>query len=129
MRIEHLALNVHHPAELAGWLCEHLGMRILRQSGDPPTAFFVADAGGHTVLELYANPGADIPDYVAMNPMTLHLAFLADDVAAVRERLLTAGAAPEGEVVQTPEGDELAMVRGPSGLAIQLMKRKDPMVE
>lgn len=128
MRIEHLALNIRNPAGVVEWLCENLGMRILRQSGDPPNAFFVADSEGHTVLEIYENRRGDIPDYAAMSPFTLHLAFLADDVAAVRTRLLEAGATPEGDVIKTPEGDELAMVRGPEGIAIQLMKRGDPIL-
>ncbi len=128
MRIEHLALNVGNPAELVEWLCGNLGMRILRQSGEPPSAFFVADSEGCTVLEIYENPRGAIPDYSAMNPLTLHLAFLADDVAALRENLLAAGAAPEGDVIKTPEGDELAMVRAPGGLAIQLMKRGNPII-
>jgi hypothetical protein len=57
------------------------------------------------------------------------LAFLVDDVVAVHERLLAAGATPEGEVTKTAEGDELAIVRGPSGLPIQLMKRSKPILE
>ncbi|HOD50011.1 MAG TPA: VOC family protein [Candidatus Hydrogenedentes bacterium] len=128
MRIEHVALNIHKPAEVVAWLCKNLGMRILRQFGEPPDAFFVADSEGHTVLEIYENPRAEIPDYAAMKAQTLHVAFLADDVAAVRKRLVAAGATPEGDVVKTPDGDELAMVRGPGGLAIQLMKRSNPLV-
>lgn len=50
MRIEHLALNVNNPAELTEWLCDNLDMRILRQFGNPPNAFFVADSEEHTVL-------------------------------------------------------------------------------
>jgi catechol 2,3-dioxygenase-like lactoylglutathione lyase family enzyme len=128
MRIEHLALNIRKPAEVVAWLCENLGMRILRESGEPPNAFFVIDSEGHTVLEIYENPRGEIPDYAGMNPLTLHLAFQVDDVTGVRERLLAAGATPEGDVVKTPEGDELAMVRGPSGLPIQLMKRGNPII-
>ncbi len=128
MRIEHLALNVANPAELTRWLCDNLGMGILRQFGDPPNAFFVADSGEHTVLEIYSNPDGPIPDYATMNPLTLHLAFVVDDVAGVRERLLAAGASSVSEALRTPGGDELAMVRAPGGLAIQLMKRATPFV-
>ena len=128
MRIEHLALNVNNPAELTEWLCDNLDMRILRQFGNPPNAFFVADSEEHTVLEIYKNPDGPIPDYAAMNPLTLHLAFVADDVAGARERLLAAGATSVSVAVKTPGGDELAMVRAPGGLAIQLMKRATPFV-
>lgn len=128
MRVEHLALNAANPAELTGWLCENLGMRVLRQFGDPPNAFFVADSEGHTVLEIYNNPDGPIPDYASMHPATLHLAFVTDDVAGTLERLLAAGAAPEAGVSTTPGGDELAMVRAPGGLAVQLMKRAAPFI-
>ena len=116
MRIEHLALNVNNPAELTEWLCDNLDMRILRQFGNPPNAFFVADSEEHTVLE------------ISMNPLTLPRAFVADDVAGARERLLAAGATSVSDAVKTPGGDELAMVRAPGGLAIQLMKRATPFV-
>ena len=95
MRVEHLALNAANPAELTGWLCENLGMRVLRQFGDPPNAFFVADSEGHTVLEIYNNPDGPIPDYASMHPATLHLAFVTDDVAGTLERLLAAGRRPK----------------------------------
>ena len=58
----------------------------------------------------------------------LHFAFAVDDPAAVRERLLAAGASAEGELTTTAAGDQLAMLRDPWGLAIQLAKRKQPMV-
>jgi glyoxylase I family protein len=58
----------------------------------------------------------------------LHIAFWADDVAATRARLLTAGATPEGEVVLTPAGDTVAMLRDPWGLAIQFVHRGSPMI-
>ena len=129
MRIEHLALNIRRPAEVAAWLCENLGMRVMRKIDEPPNTHFIADSEGHTMLEIYENPSVDVPDYASMHPLLLHLAFLVDDVAGVRERLLAAGALPEGDVTKTPEGDELAIVRGPSGLPIQLMKRNEPILE
>ncbi|MCK5174351.1 MAG: VOC family protein, partial [Planctomycetes bacterium] len=40
MRIEHIAINVTAPKEMAQWYCGHLGMQIARDTGK---AFFLAD--------------------------------------------------------------------------------------
>jgi len=37
-------------------------------------------------------------------------------------------ATPEGEPFTNPAGDEVAMLRDPWGLAIQLIHRADPMI-
>ena len=42
--------------------------------------------------------------------------------------MIAAGATPAGEVTTSPVGDQLAMLRDPWGLAIQLVKRSRPMV-
>jgi len=54
-----------------------------------------------------------------------HVAFMVD---AVRRKLIAAGATPVGEVTTTPAGDKLAMLRDPWGLAIQFLRRADPML-
>jgi hypothetical protein len=41
---------------------------------------------------------------------------------------LAAGATAEGEVSVTPAGDEMAMLRDPWGLPVQLIKRRVPMI-
>ena len=69
------------------------------------------------------NPKAPIPDYRAMDPFVFHIAFLADDVAGERKRLLAAGAAHAGEVTTNEAGDVMTFVRDPWGLTVQLMKR------
>jgi uncharacterized glyoxalase superfamily protein PhnB len=61
--------------------------------------------------------------------MLLHLAFASDDdMQAQRARLLAAGATPAGDISTTPAGDQLAMLRDPWGFAIQLAKRRQPML-
>jgi glyoxylase I family protein len=63
-----------------------------------------------------------------MDPLLLHLAFRANDVAAERARLIAAGATPVGDVMTNETGDTVAMLRDPWGLAVQLVKRIDPMI-
>jgi glyoxylase I family protein len=128
LRIEHTAYQVADPVALASWYVAHLGMTIKRAQQVSPFGHFLADAGDHVMLEFYNNPRISTPDYRAIDPLVLHLAFSAGDVAATRVRLLAAGATPEGDVQVTDAGDHVAMLRDPWGLAVQLVKRAQPMI-
>jgi glyoxylase I family protein len=128
MKLEHVAFNVADPVAMAAWYEANLGMRTVRSFGPPNHARFVADATGQTILEIYSNPKAPVPEYAKMNPLILHVAFAVDDVRATRTRLLQAGATAEGEITVTDSGDALAMLRDPWGFAVQLVNRSSPMV-
>ncbi len=128
MNIEHVALNVPDPVAMADWYTRYLGMRVVRSFSGPPHTHFVADQSGRVVVEIYHQPKATVPDYFALDPLVLHLAFSAANVHAAREKLLAAGAHSVGEITTTPGGDELAMLRDPWGVAIQLVKRAQPLL-
>jgi glyoxylase I family protein len=128
MKIEHVAFNITEPVAAARWYIDHLGMRPLRTFGPPTHTHFLADANGESMIEIYNNSKAAVPDYHKIDPLILHLAFAADDVRATRTRLLQAGATAEGDVTVADNGDELAMLRDPWGFAIQLVKRRTPML-
>ena len=102
-------------------------MRVVRRGDAPGNARFLADDAEASVLETYAGT-LPVPDYGAMDPALLHVAFATEDVAATRARLIAAGAVPVGDVVVTPAGDEFAMLRDPWGLALQLARRSRPLV-
>jgi catechol 2,3-dioxygenase-like lactoylglutathione lyase family enzyme len=128
MKIEHVAFQVADPAAMADWYVKHFGFCVRRASDEPVVARFIADVSGAVMLELYCNTKIPVPDYASMDPALLHVAFVCEDVPAAVERLTAAGAA----LVRGPEvlaDDELAMLRDPWGLAIQLAKRKSAMVE
>ena len=128
IRLEHVAVNVANPVEMAEWYVENLGMEIVREGPPPVNGRFLVDSQGNMMLELYHNPPDAVPDYASMDPLLLHVAFLVDDVDAIREKLLAAGATSAGEVETTPAGDRIAMLRDPWGLAIQFVHRADPML-
>ena len=69
-----------------------------------------------------------VPDYAAMNAFTFHVAFMADDVKAARQRLIAAGARPDGDINEAPNGDVLCFLRDPWGLTIQLARRGRPLI-
>lgn len=127
MNVEHLALNVPDPVAMADWYVRHLHMRVLRRLDQAPFTHFLADQSGRVVLELYHQTKAAVPDYGSFDPLVLHVAFLADDVARERQRLLDAGATSAGEVVTTDAGDVMTFLRDPWGVTVQLVKRSRPL--
>ena len=128
MKIEHAALQVADPVAFAKWYAENLGLTIKRAQDASPFAHFLADEGDHVMLEIYRNPACLVPDYRSMNPSQVHVAFSAEDPKAARQRLLAAGATAEDDGLVTPDGDEVHMLRDPWGMAIQLVKRREPMI-
>lgn len=122
MKIEHLAYAVQEPVALAGWYIKHLGLRVVRQTGPPTHTYFLSDGGGG-IIEFYNNPKVTAPDYAAMDPLLLHIAFVVEDVPETQARLLAAGCALVDGAATLPNGDELAMLRDPWGFALQLVKR------
>ncbi|MHC4742293.1 MAG: VOC family protein [Planctomycetota bacterium] len=129
LRLEHVAINVPDPVAMAKWYNHHLGMKIKREGPPPANMRFISDPGGNMMLELYNNPEGAIPDYDAMSPFSLHIAFHVDDVAAMRKRLIDAGATPFNEIETTPAGDTLTILRDPWGVPIQFLTRAKPMLK
>ena len=80
------------------------------------------------MLEIYNNPPDAVPDYASMDPLTLHIAFMVDDVKETCRKLIAAGATVATDVSITDSGDELAMLRDPWGVPIQFLKRAEPML-
>ncbi len=127
MKIEHVALYVGDPVAVARWYSEQLGLRLVRSGGTPSFTQFLADEAGASILEIQTG-ALPVPNYAAMDPNLLHVALATDDVTATRGRLLAAGATAVGEITRATSGDELAMLRDPWGLAIQLVHRSRPLV-
>jgi catechol 2,3-dioxygenase-like lactoylglutathione lyase family enzyme len=127
LRVEHLALNVADPLAMAAWYVTHLGMRVVRTVDGPSHTRFLADSAGATVIEIYRSSKAPVPDYAAMDPLVLHLAFDSRDPEADRDALVQAGAT-EASDSRLPDGSRLLMLRDPWGLALQLCARATPLL-
>ena len=128
VRLEHVALNVEDPEAMAKWYGEHLGMKVMRKGPPPANMRFISDAGGNMMLEVYHNPPDAVPDYRSMDSLSLHIAFMVDDVKGICSKLTAAGATIEKEPYVTEAGDEIAMLRDPWGVPIQFLKRAKPML-
>jgi glyoxylase I family protein len=127
LNVEHFACNVSEPVAMAAWYVENLGMRVVRSVPTAPFMHFLADAKGHVVMEIYRNDVDPIPDYGAMHPLRLHVAFAAEDPDAAGAELVAAGATLV-DAQSLPDGSRLLMLRDPWGLAVQLVKRATPLL-
>ena len=127
MNLEHVAINVPNVREQAQWWKEHLGLQIVSAGDVPPYMNFVYDNNG-SMVELYSNEEMEHLDFAQINPFNLHFAFSVDDMESERERLIQAGATPDGEINNTPTGDKLCFLRDPWQVTVQLVQRKKPMV-
>jgi glyoxylase I family protein len=127
MKLEHFALNVEAPLEMAQWYVNNLGLRVVKQNTTAPFMTFLADDSGRIMIEIYTNPADEIPPYRQMNPLLVHLAFVSENPASDKDRLLAAGASLEADQ-RLEDGSHLVMLRDPWGLALQLCKRATPML-
>ena len=128
MKIEHVALNVEEPVEMARWYVEHLEMRVVIAAKESPHKHFLVDRAEQGIIELYNNSEAPVPDYRAIHPLVMHIAFAVEDVDRSRAELVAAGAIIEGEIARLENGDIMAMVRDPWGIPLQLACRSQPLV-
>jgi glyoxylase I family protein len=128
MHIEHFAYIVADPPAVAAWYVRQFGWQVKRSEDKSPFTHFLADSSGQIMVEIYNNPAAKVPDYSSMHPLVLHIGFVCGpDLDNVRDSLLAAGATDAGGIIVTPLGDQLAMLRDPWGMAIQLCNRKKLM--
>jgi glyoxylase I family protein len=127
MTFEHFALNVSKPVEMGQWYVDNCEMKIVRSVEDYPYTRFLTDKKGKVMLEIYSNTSARIPEYEKQNPLEFHFALSVDDPVAVKDKLITAGAAFVEEI-KMDDGSHLFMLRDPFGIPLQLCKRGKPMI-
>lgn len=127
MKIEHFALNVPEPTAMAEWYHTHLGMRIVMASKEAPYMHFIADDVG-SMIELYNNPAAPMPDYANMSPFNFHTAFTSTNIEADRTRLVAAGATTVTDITTTARGDKLLFLRDPWNIPFQFVQRSSPLL-
>ena len=111
---------------MADWYVKHLGCKIARAGGEPSHGRFLTV--GAVLFEIYRNPAVSVPDYAAIAPAHLHLAFSSENLKADRDRLVQAGARVVEDVNTTPSGDEIMMLRDPWNIPIQFVKREKAMI-
>jgi glyoxylase I family protein len=111
---------------MARWYVVNCHMKVVLSLSEAPHTHFLADETGRTVMEIYSNPSAPVPDYASMPPLCFHCAFATDDPVTVKERLVSAGAAFIQEHV-LPDGSVIIGLRDPWGVPLQLCSRTQPL--
>ena len=127
MKLEHFAINVEAPLEMADWYVKHMGLSIAKQIKEHPFMTFLADDSGNTMIEIYKNPIDQVPDYRNMSPLIVHVAFVSEAPDSDRKRLEAAGASFVSDDT-FEDGTQLVMLRDPWGLSVQLCKRGTSML-
>jgi glyoxylase I family protein len=129
IRPEHLALNVSDSRATAHWFVANLGMKVVREGGAPTYGMFVADSSEQMMFELYQNSAFPVVDFGKVSHMAIHFALMVSDVPGMKAMLLKAGGKIAEDITKTPSGDDVYMMREPSGFPIQLVKRVNPMLK
>ena len=127
LRFEHVAFNVKDVHAVVKWYCDTLGLVVMRQQSVAPFMTFLADPDKNMMFEFYQQD-VGIGDYANMAPNTLHVAFSVDDMAGTRQKWIDAGGSAVGDIATTPLGDQLAFIRDPWGLTLQLVQRAKAML-
>ena len=128
MRLEHVAIQVENPEEVAQWYKANLGFTSRVSLQKPPHTQFITDSSGSVMLEIYHVPGVAVPDHRAVHRSQLHFAFVTDDVEKDQERLMAAGATPDCPIVNVDDGTRLSFLRDPWGITVQLVQRPEPLL-
>ena len=112
------------------WYQDHLGFKIVHCAGnDVDGVSFLTDDEGKTILELGRLPEGPPLDGQSLLPLQLHIAVECEDPNTEAERLLHAGAEFLGESPRNKYKGEKLLIRDPWGFTIQLVNRKDKLIE
>ena len=127
MKFEHVALDMKDPVAFCDWWVKNLGFTVTLSNPGPGFCHFIVDETGQVAFEVYrAADSKTAPNYAKQSPLKLHLALLSRNVAKDAKRLVAAGATLLEEVHRP--GFDMAMLRDPFGVALQLVKRGKPVL-
>jgi catechol 2,3-dioxygenase-like lactoylglutathione lyase family enzyme len=145
-RIDHVGITVSDVDRALGFYRDLLGLRVIAASTvaeaevaellglDSPVQLRIADldSGDGRIIELleYVQPRGRRIAFESSDVATAHIAFTVDDLAAVRERLLDAGATIVSRrpiTISEPggsfDGAICLYVRDPDGVILELVQR------
>ena len=128
MQFEHFGINVPDAKAMAQWYVKNCNMKIVRAIPQPSQTHFLADEKGKVCMEIYTNPNAAIVDYPSQHPLCFHFAFEAANPAAMKDKLVAAGATVFEEL-NLEDGSCIIMFRDPWEVPFQLCKRAKPMIK
>lgn len=127
MKFEHFALNVPDAPAMSVWYEKNLGLKPVKKMKESPFMTFLEDDSGTVMLEIYTNPNGETIDFKAFHPLAVHLAFVSEDPAKDKNRLIEVGATLTSDDI-LEDGSHIVMLKDPWGIAIQFCKRAVPMI-
>ncbi|MGA3285898.1 MAG: VOC family protein [Bacteroidota bacterium] len=127
--IEHFAMNISDSRAKAKWYGENLHSVIVRDGKAPTYGMFIADAGKNMMFELYQQQEYPVIDFTTISHMSIHIAFMVNDIQAAKSTLVAAGAKVVDDIMKTASGDFVMMLRDPWGLPIQFVKRENAILK
>lgn len=123
-RIEHIGLCVTAPVEMAQWYERVLGFKIVFSAQDDEKAVaFIADASGHSMLELGRLPGIAPLCATRTHPLQCHIGLASTDPQRDADYLVENGARFIEECGVRRPGENLLLLADPWGNTIQLAHR------
>ena len=128
MQFEHFGINVPDAKAMAAWYVKNCQLKIVRAIPQPSQTHFLADEKGRICIEIYTNSNAAVPNYLLQHPLCFHFAFEAASPAAMKDKLVAAGATVFEEL-NLEDGSCIIMFRDPWGVPFQLCKRASPMIK
>jgi catechol 2,3-dioxygenase-like lactoylglutathione lyase family enzyme len=145
-RIDHVGITVSDLDRALGFYRDVLGLRVIADATvtEPEVAELLGldsvqlriadlDSGDGRIVELiqYVQPKGRRIAYESSDSATAHIAFTVDDLAAVRDRLTSAGATMVSRqpiTIDEPggafDGAICFYVRDPDGLILELVQRR-----
>ncbi len=127
--IEHIAFNVFDSPAKSKWYVDNLNMTIMREGKAPSFGMFVADENKNVMFEFYQHKDSPVINFNDITHSSLHIAFVVQDIKALKEKLLKNEAELVNDIYQTPSGDYVMNFKDTSGLPLQFVSRVKPMLK
>ncbi|MDH7603336.1 MAG: VOC family protein [Melioribacter sp.] len=127
--IEHIAFNVSDSPAKSKWYVNNLNMEIMREGKAPSFGMFIADENKNVMFEFYQHQDSPVINFNDITHSTLHVAFVVQDIKALKEKLLTNEAELVNDIYQTPSGDYVMNFKDSTGLPLQFVSRVKPMLK
>ena len=127
--IEHIAFNVLDSPAKSKWYVDNLNMVIMREGKAPSFGMFVADENKKVMFEFYQHKDSPVINFNDITHSSLHVAFVVQDIKALKEKLLMNEAKLVNDIYQTPSGDYVMNFKDSTGLPLQFVNRVKPMLK
>ncbi len=126
IKFEHIAFLLPNPGKAVEWYCSNLDMKIVNKGKG---SIFVTDSARNIMLEFLINNEVKPLNFRKINVLSLHIAFHTKNAEMLKKKLIGNDATVESDLTTTDSGDKIMILRDPWGIPIQLVERKNPILQ